>query len=148
VLRPILRTAAVAGTAGLIALAMSAPAFATATRVKGKFKPADSGSVVLGAARAKPMGGGVQRVGLTLQHVWVKDYEVYAGAFTDANGDGKPQPAELQVSAVPGCDLSMPTPKGHDGCVGDVTLAVHPNIVLLAVPGGSGPSYEAWAMLK
>jgi hypothetical protein len=142
------RKVAIAGGAGLVALTFSLPVFATAARVKGKFKPADSGSVVLGSAKVKPLSGGVQRVGLTLQHVWVDDYAVYLGTFTDANGDGQPQAAELAVTAVPGCDLSMPTKKGHDGCVGDATLAVQPNIVLLAVPGAGGPSYVAWAHLK
>jgi hypothetical protein len=144
----LMRKVALAGGAGLLALTFSLPAFATAARVKGKFKPAESGSVVLGSAKAKPMGGGVQRVGLTLQHVWVNDYAVYVGTFTDGNGDNKPQAAELTVTAVPGCDLSLPSKKGHDGCVGDATLAVQPNIVLLAVPGTDGREYVAWAHLK
>lgn len=132
------------------ALAITAVGNASSQRVKGKFIPAESGSPVLGSAHVRPMGGGVWRTNLTLQHVWKSDYKVYLGTFVDANDDGVPQASEKHAPvAVPSCDLSHPTKKGHAGCGrADATVVGTPYIVYLAVPGGSGPLFEAWANVK
>jgi hypothetical protein len=132
------------------ALAITAVGFASSQRVKGKFVPAESGSPVLGSAHVRPMGSGVWRTNLTLQHVWKSDYTVYVGTFVDANGDGAPQAGEKQTPvAVPTCDLSHPTKKGHAGCGrADATMVGTPYVVYLAVPGDAGPVFEAWANVK
>src|SRR4051812_27140524 len=116
-----LRKVAFVVAVGALAVFLALPAGASAARVKGKFVVTDANSV-LGSAKAKPMGGDVQRVGLTLQHVRRADYTVYLGSFVDGNGNGAPDAGEERGPiAVPGCDLSHPSKKGHAGCVGFVT---------------------------
>ncbi len=148
--RKVAAGAFVSVVAVVAALAVVAPAGATAARVKGKFIPAESGSPVLGSAHVAPQSDRTWRVGLTLQHVWRADYAVYVGSFVDANGDGVAQPDEQRAPVlVPECDLSHPTRKGHAGCVGTAAVEGTPDIVYLAVPAPPGASsFSAWAHLK
>ncbi len=135
-------------SAGAMALFLlfSTSAGATAARVKGKFPPIpDKATAVLGSAKAKPMGDGVQRVGLTLQHVWRADYRVWINTYVDANGNGAVDPAEIQGARwVDDCDLSQPSKKGHAGCVAYLTLVGTPFEIRLVAPGAT----DAVAALK
>ena len=124
---------------------------ARATRVKGKFKVADSGSPVLGSAKIRPMGGGVWLADLTLQHVRRSDYQLWVDVFADLNGDEQVDAGE-QRGAVhfATCDLSRPTKKGHAGCHSDADIGAGntPYAARLVPDQSAGDAPSAIAYLK
>jgi hypothetical protein len=136
-----------------LALVMAVPAGAAQARVKGKFIPApgeNPKTAILGSAKVKPMPDGTWRTGLTLQHVFRNDLQVYVGSFADMDADGVMDPDE-QVFApklIEDCKIETPTKKGHESCVGYETLEGRPYVVKLGFSTPTGVTYVAQSFVK